>query len=435
MTMSAAFDRARLHARVAAALEHQSRTDPLDQTLALAYHWWAASPVVDPDTVLPHLLAAADHALSRLAHEEAEQQLHRALELLAATPPSHERTRSELAVQLRLGALSRSSMAPPPRRPGRSSRAAGELADELADDAATLAAYRNLYEVAVARAEHHAARKLAEHMLAVAERSGDAALLTVAHHAIGRTLWCLGDPIAARGHLERSLRLAAAVPDAPQEPLPMAIAVQLQLAPVLGLLGSHQEAVALLEAAIGHSRSLAPLVRAGVLTSAALVSALSRDLTQARAHATEALRLAAKLPVWSSYAIAVLEWTNAVDGDPAADIGRLRRSLDDIQATGGQHLVAWGLGLLAEAETVAGRPNDALDILDDALRRVGRSGERMCEAELHRLRGAALTAIGSEGDAREAFETAGAVARQQGSEVVAQRAMDDLRHLGVVQSS
>ena len=61
--------------------------------------------MVGADAVLPHLLAGADQAMSRLGHEEAEQQLRRALELLASMPPSTERTQSELAVQLRLGAL------------------------------------------------------------------------------------------------------------------------------------------------------------------------------------------------------------------------------------------------------------------------------------------------------------------------------------------
>jgi predicted ATPase len=70
----------------------------------------------------------------------------------------------------------------------------------------------------------------------------------------------------------------------------------------------------------------------------------------------------------------------------------LRQSLEDIQAGGAQHLVPWGLGLLAEAELLAGRPQEALGLLDDALARVGRSGERMYEAELHRLRGGALLA-------------------------------------------
>lgn len=429
--------RARLHARVAKALEERQGMDDSEHAIALAYHWWSAAPVVGADAVLPHLLAGADQAMSRLGHEQAEQQLRRALELLASMPPSTERTQSELAVQLRLGALfSQLEGAAAPSTRATVARAA-ELADELADDSATVAAHRSLYEVAVARAEHDAARQLAERMLAVAERAQDPALLTIAHLAVGRTLWCQGNPAAAREHLELSLQLAGAVPDAPHDPLPISITVQLQLAPVLDLLGMRQRASELLEAATGGTRDLSPLMGAGILTSAALVSALGRDLTAARTYATQALELAARLPVWLSYATAVLEWTKAVDGDPTLDIDLLRRSLDDIQAGGGQHLVPWGRGLLAEAEMLSGRPEEALRILDAAVRQVVRSGERMYEAELHRLRSAALLCVmpAQPAQARAALDRAMTVANQQGSELLAQRAAEDVGRLPVVESS
>jgi hypothetical protein len=93
-------------------------------------------------------------------------------------------------------------------------------------------------------------------MLPIAERSGDPTLLAVARLAMGRTLWCQGAPEAAREHLEQSLRFAAVAPDAPHEPLPVVVTVQLQLAPVVDLLGSRAEAAALVEAAIGRTREL-----------------------------------------------------------------------------------------------------------------------------------------------------------------------------------
>jgi tetratricopeptide (TPR) repeat protein len=381
--------------------------------------------------VLPHLLAAADQALSRLAHEEAEQQLRRALQLLGSRPPSAERTRSELDVQLRLGAWSAQLHGTGSPVTWATVARAGELADELADDPTTIATYRGLYEVAIARAEHDGARELAERMLVIAERSGDPSLLALAHLAVGRTLWCQGAPAAARHHLEQSLRLAATAPEAPHEQLPTVVTVQLQLAPVLDLLGQPDEGAALIEAAIDQTRGLTPLVQAGVLTSAALVAGLRRDPTLAGAYAAEALALAAKLPAWLSYVTAVHSWARAVaEGDPA-DLPRLRQSLDDIQARGAQHLVPWGLGLLAEAELLAGQPDDALGLLDDALGRVARSGERMYEAELHRLRGGALLACAPPrpAEANEALGTAVAVAERQGAELLARRAAEDLRRL------
>ena len=126
--------RARLHLRVAEA--PGAGADPVDR----AHHWWSAAPVVDADVVLPHLLAAADHATSRLAHEEAEQQLRRALTLLAARPPSPERTRSELGVQLRLAGLSAQLTGTASAPTFATVTRAAALADELGDPSATITA-------------------------------------------------------------------------------------------------------------------------------------------------------------------------------------------------------------------------------------------------------------------------------------------------------
>jgi predicted ATPase len=209
------------------------------------------------------------------------------------------------------------------------------------------------------------------------------------------------------------------------------VTTQLQLAPVLDLLGLRQQAVELVDDAIARSRDLSPLVRAGVLTSAALVTGLRRDPVLAHEHASEAFALAGKLPAWLSYATAVQAWAQALHGDAEAGAGRLRESLDDIQARGARHLVPWGLGLLAEAELLAGRPREAIGLLDDALARAQRSGERMYLAELHRLRGQALLA-GSpvrSAEARAALDAAVAVAREQGAALLERRAAEDLGRL------
>ncbi len=419
--------RARLHARVAEALAAGAgRAD------RAAAHWWLAAPVVGARTVLPHLLAGADHALAGLAHEEAERHLRHMLELLAAEPQSIERARSELEVHMRLGTL----FAQLDGAQSVSGRAAvtraRELAEEIADGPATMAAHRSLYEVAVARAEHTDARELAERMLDVGRRLADPASLALAHLAVGRTLWCLGEPGAAREHLERSLRLAGSASETPHEVLPVDVTVRLQLSPVLDLLGHEREAAVHLDTALARTRTMAPLARAGVLTSAALISALRRDVTAAGAYAGRALALAASLPAWFSYASAVQSWTRALGGDPEGGARALRENLDEIQSRGARHLVAWVLGLLAEAETEAGHVEEALRLLDGALAQVSATGERMDEAELHRLRGRALLAgpTPRAADAGAALRVSLAVARGQGAELFARRATQDLRRLG-----
>jgi len=418
--------RARLHARVAEALTDRPGWDD-----RAGVHWWFAAPVVGARAAVPHLLAAADQALATLAHEQAEQHLTHVLELLAGEPQSTERARSEFDVQMRLGTLF-AQLHGAQSASGRAAvTRARELAEQLADGPATIAAYRSLYEVAVARAEHTYARELADRMLEVSCGVDDGASAVQAHLATGRTLWCMGEPVAAREHLQRSLDLAAVAPEPPHEILPVGIIARLQLAPILDLLGHPDEAARHVDTAVDRTRTMAPLVQAGVLTSAALIGALRRDVSAAGAYAHRALELAGPLPAWFSYAAAVRSWTRAMDGDPAAGARALRANLDEIQSRGARHLVPWVLGLLAEAESRSGHHAEALRLLDDAVSQVARTGERMYEAELHRLRGQALLAAAPRrtSEARTALQAALDIARQQGAELIVRRAAEDLRRL------
>ena len=72
---------------------------------------------------------------------------------------------------------------------------------------------------------------------------------------------------------------------------------------------------------------------------------------------------------------------------------------------------------LAEAEARAGDVDRALAILDEALATCDRTGHRAFEAELHRVRGEMLLKRdpANPAPAEEAFQTAIAVAKQQGT--------------------
>jgi predicted ATPase len=89
------------------------------------------------------------------------------------------------------------------------------------------------------------------------------------------------------------------------------------------------------------------------------------------------------------------------------------------------------MGLLAEAEQLAGRPEEALHVLDAALAQTDRTGQRHAEAELHRLRGQALLALTPPRptEAEAAFRTAIRVAHDQGARLLEHRAADSLNRM------
>jgi tetratricopeptide (TPR) repeat protein len=251
---------------------------------------------------------------------------------------------------------------------------------------------------------------------------------------MGRTLWCQGRFAAAREQLERGLQVASRH-DLPGEPLAPGVTLQLQLAATLDPLGELDAASTLVAAAVATSETYPPFARAVVLTSAALIAGLRRDATAVRAHATEASELAARwnFPAPARNSAAVLSWLEALDGDAGA-VDRLREHLDALQVGGIEHLVAWGLGLLAEAHLRHGDPAEAVRLLDDALARVERTGERMYESELHRLRALSLLALSPPraDEARRAFERGLAVAREQGAVLLEERLTRSAGSAGVV---
>jgi hypothetical protein len=153
---------------------------------------------------------------------------------------------------------------------------------------------------------------------------------------------------------------------------------------------------------------------------------MRRDPPAARKWATETLELMERwnLPWPAGYAAVVLSWVHAIEDDPVDAIPALRGHLARTETGGTQHLVGWGLGLLAEAHLRNHQPVEALHLLDDALARVARTGERSYESELHRLRALCLVALApprSE-EAHGALRQAAAVAREQGSAMLLQRA-------------
>jgi len=136
-------------------------------------------------------------------------------------------------------------------------------------------------------------------------------------------------------------------------------------------------------------------------------------------------------------ATAPLGWAQAIEGDPAGGAALLRQALARSAATRAKATRPLLLGLLAEAEQLAGRPGEALRLLEDALDQVNRSGERYCEAELHRLKGESLLVMSPPraAEAEDAFRTSVAVARRQGAKLFERRASASLGRLLAAQRS
>jgi hypothetical protein len=93
-------ERARLHARVAAALEETSLASTPADVAQLAYHYLSAGPFGDPAKAVKYAREAADRAVRQGAWQDAVRHLEQALTVIPASRPDADATRCDVLVEL-----------------------------------------------------------------------------------------------------------------------------------------------------------------------------------------------------------------------------------------------------------------------------------------------------------------------------------------------
>ena len=83
-------------------------------------------------------------------------------------------------------------------------------------------------------------------------------------------------------------------------------------------------------------------------------------------------------------------WALAEQGQAEEGIAQIRQGLEACRPTGAEYQRTFYLSLLAEACGKAGRVEDGLQALAEALMMVRQTGECAYEAELYRLKGELL---------------------------------------------
>jgi predicted ATPase len=266
----------------------------------------------------------------------------------------------------------------------------------------------------------------------------------VAHLALGAILFHLGEPAAARAHLEQGLRAY----DRHQQE-----ALILQYGQDIGILFPHyarlalqvlgypdqalarsQEALALAEA-LSH-----PFTLAHELVSSASFYQLRREGRTVQARAEAAIALVNEhgfAPLWGAQGTLVRGWALSEQGQAEEGIAHMHHALDVLQTVGFHLYRPYFLGLLAEALGKAGRAQEGLTILAEALTTGRRTGERWYDAELHRLQGeltlelleSGIPGADREPEAEACFLKAIETARQQGAKLFELRAVMSLARL------
>ena len=122
-------------------------------------------------------------------------------------------------------------------------------------------------------------------------------------------------------------------------------------------------------------------------------------------------------------------WARFQQGDIAGGLHAMRAALAAAASTHAVIFRPMNLAYLAEASVRAGQPEAGLGLLEEAISLAEQTGERMFEAELHRLRGELLLGSGHPDTVEKAYHQALAVAARQAARLWELRASVSLARL------
>jgi hypothetical protein len=196
--------RVRLHQWLGECLEAAYGAQAGEIAAELAEHFVRGQ---DARRAVPYLRRAAENAAQRSAPVEAIRHLTRGLEILTTMPETPERLQQELDLQVPLGAAWAQIRGWAAPEVGQAYARARALCQCLGEPSQLPVVLWGQFLWCAQRAEVQTAHELAEHLLTLAQRQADPALLLSAHATLGMTLFIRGEVAVAHGHLARGSAL------------------------------------------------------------------------------------------------------------------------------------------------------------------------------------------------------------------------------------
>jgi tetratricopeptide (TPR) repeat protein len=424
--------RQQLHQQIAQVLAERFSETAETQPELLAHHYTEAGL---KEQAIPHWQKAGQRASQRSANMEAISHLTKGLELLTPLPDTPERVQQELILQLTLSEAQATVKGYAASEVEKTVLRAQALCQQLGETPQLIRVLQWLTTVRFARAEHHTARTLAEQCLSLAQSVHGTTFLPLAHFLLSNPLYALGEFALAYHHQQQSIAFSN-----PQKDPHSLMSCLSWIAWTLWMLGypgqalqKSQEALALVE------RRSQPFSRAYALVCAAKFHLLRREESVAQERAEEVMTLSTEqgFPYWLANGMiyggrALIEQEKGENG-----IEQLHEGLALMQASGAEFSRPYYLALLAEAYWKVGQGEKGLSVLAEALAMVNRTGERVYEAELYRLKGqltlaqARVQSLGSsvQAEAEVCFLKAIDIARHQQARSLELRASTSLARL------
>jgi len=425
-----------LHRRIAEALEQ--RFPDLVQTRpeSVAHHYGEAA-IADKAIAYWHLAGKSSAAKS--AVREAVAQLRRGLSLLDGLPETRERKQLELDIQLTLttALMAGKGYANP------EVVAALERANRLVTETGAVGSPLHfsvlwgLWSSTLNRGAIAAALEHATNFLSSAQSQPLSGPLLVGHRSLAWSLMRSGDYPAALAHFETAASLYR--PDEHRDSAlhygqDIGVSAFVQLSLALWHRGYPDQSARAADRALALSRQLGHAhTLAHALYFAGMAAVFARDVATACAYSNDCVALTSEhgFAHWAALGRILQGWADAQKGEAMTGIARIRDGMAAGEATGTRVHTPFYLTLLAEALAFAGKKEEGLAALDDALATATISGEKGWDAEIHRLCGELTGRLPypDPAKAEDSFRTALAIAREQGTRGYELRAATSLARL------
>jgi class 3 adenylate cyclase/predicted ATPase len=386
-----------IHARIVDALENRFADIVANQPELVARHCTEAG-LIDKAAALWGKAGRRSFAHSALW--EAVEQLSRALAQIASLPGSPALRREQIELQLDLSTAlihTKGHAAPETKAAFNHARSLIEQAAALGEAPEDpLVAYAVLYGVWVRNRmafNGPVALDLAAQFQAMARAEGATVPLMLGHLLAGISLVVTGGLAAGKSELDQAVALYDPVEHrvlATRFGHDVRVSALAWRAFASWALGDSEASLLDRQSAVTGAREIghaATLMFALSHVSLTLLHAARCD--EAAALIDELVELADGKGAlyWKSYGLLLRGWFMALKGEPAQAVDIIRSAMTDMRSTGATGYAPWYLSVLAHAHAELGQFDDARRCMSEALSTMAATGERWCEADVHRRAG------------------------------------------------
>jgi class 3 adenylate cyclase/predicted ATPase len=420
-----------IHEKTATVIEELFKERLEDHSAELTHHFLRSGNAAK---AIRYAESAAGQAVNRGAYFEASNLIEASLRLLDRLAGGSERVAAEFALRRIENTVTFALLGAGSPERERAVRRMCELGERIGEKRQLLLGLTELCHLHFVRGEAREGLELAIRCLRVAEETHEPQTLAVSAHHVALLAHSCGNLRQAVSHSQDALCYArGAHVDVLQIGLLFNTAVPLVLSRDLHLLGQVGEALRVAEQRLRYARESKHRFSLGYALSVPDVRYYRRQPEIVLAQANESIVLSEEngFTVWLAWARFSRGWAFAELGQLAQGVVEMEAAIANLHHIGGSPDLRYAIALLAYGYARMGQTQKALAMLNEALERIKRTGEKLEHAEMLRLKGEVLLMSdpSETAEAEKCFRQALDVARAQESKWWELRATTSLARL------